>query len=110
MPKIQIARRGSPVQVDDFPSEVRAGAVIRAFVRSCEGALYFRPGTLMVVTEDELHHVQATPKHAALAARITVLPKERVKAVAPASKSKPSASKFDDGKGASKKPKGNQAS
>ncbi len=104
MPMIQISRQGSPCQVDDFPNSVAAGGgMARVFKRSCDGALYLRPGTVRTVTEDELHHINATPVHAALAARITVVPEPRKRAVV--SKAKPSLSKFDDGK-SDKKSKG----
>ncbi len=93
MPMIQISRRGSPCQVDDFPEKAK---------RSCDGALYLRPGTARSVTEDELHHINATPVHAALAARITVMPEPQKRVVVP--KAKPSPAKFSDGK-SDKKPK-----
>ena len=93
MPMIQISKRGSPCQVDDFPSAIAPGD--RSFKRSCEGALYLRPGTVRDVTEDELSHINATPVHAALAARITVIPEPR-KRVPP--KAKPAPAKFSDGK------------
>ncbi|KKN30268.1 hypothetical protein LCGC14_0835830 [marine sediment metagenome] len=103
MPRIQIARRGSPVQVDDFPNEVDGGGgTAHDFKRSCEGALHLRPGALRSVTDDELHHIQATPAHAGLASRITVLPDP--KPVAASRKAKPAAAKFDDGKKDNKKP------
>ncbi|KKN79942.1 hypothetical protein LCGC14_0334500 [marine sediment metagenome] len=87
MPMIQISKQGSPCQVDDFPEKTK---------RSCDGALYLRPGTARSVTEDELHHINATPVHAALAARITVISEPRKRVAVP--KAKPSPARFSDGK------------
>lgn len=104
MPKILIARRGPPVQVDDFPeTEAAGGGKRRPFERSCEGALHLRPGSVEHITDDELHHIIASGKHSALAGRIQELPSDKPKAVTSPAKAKPSPAKFDDGK--STKPK-----
>ncbi len=108
MPKIQVARQGPPVQVDDFPNAVEVGGgKAKVFVRSCEGALYFRPGSVVTISEDELRHVKTTPAHAALASRIVVLPEPKLALAT--SKTKPPKAKLDDGKG-TKKVKGSAAS
>ena len=68
MPVIEIPSTVAPDQIDDFPASVKLDQAVmvegkltkeRAFKRSCEGALYLRPG-VKVVTADELAHLEKT--------------------------------------------------
>lgn len=105
MPMIQISRQGAPCQVDDFPDAPLVGKEKFSFNRSCEGSLYFRPGTLMAITQDELNYIKITPAHAALAARITVLPEPRKRVAAPKAVAMPEMPKPYDGSKKVKKTK-----
>ncbi len=82
MPVIEIPSNIATVSVEKFPEKVVTPArdkdgkqIERAFARSCEGALYLRPG-VKVVTADELAHLKAKEPKLYSQIRVVALTKE----------------------------------
>lgn len=82
MPVIEIPSTISTISVEKFPEKVvtsskdkDGNAIERPFARSCEGALYLRPG-VKVVTADELAHLKAKEPQLYSQIRVVALTKE----------------------------------
>jgi hypothetical protein len=73
MPLVQIPVGIAPCQIDDFPLEIAEGEGKRPFDRSCDGALYLRPASTRVISNDELEFLQTAKQHKKIGARILVV-------------------------------------
>lgn len=73
MPLINVPVGIAPCQIDDFPKTVGKGEGAKPFERSCKGALFLRPASSKVVTQDELDWIKQHPEHKLLARRLTVV-------------------------------------
>lgn len=73
MPYVQIPVGIAPCQIDDFPATIGEGEEKRPFDRSCKGALYLRPASTRVISDDELEWLRTAKQHQKLGSRILVL-------------------------------------
>lgn len=73
MPYVQIPVGIAPCQIDDFPATIGEGEEKRQFERSVKGALYLRPASTRVMSDDELEWLRTAKQHKKLGARILVV-------------------------------------
>jgi len=73
MPLVSIPVGIAPCQIDDFPAEIGDGEDKRPFERSCKGALFLRPASTKVLSNDELEFLRSAKQYRKLGARLLVV-------------------------------------